>query len=84
MAHFAELDVNNIVLQIVVVSNQILEKENEEQSGLDFLNSILPNKKFVQTSYNGNMRGKYAAIGDFYDENLNEFVGPIIEMDLLP
>ena len=33
---------------------------------------------WVKTSYNGNIRGKYAGIGDFYDEQKDQFIGQIV------
>ena len=35
--------------------------------------------RWVQTSYNGNFRGKYAGIGDTYDAEKNEFIAPVVE-----
>ena len=37
MAHFAELDESNIVINVIVVNNDSLDSANEEQSGIDFL-----------------------------------------------
>lgn len=72
MAHFAQLDENNIVTGVLVVNNEKLidESGNEsEQKGIDFLKGLFgQDTKWVQTSYNGNFRDKYAGIGDLYDE----------------
>lgn len=70
MAHFAEIDENNIVLRIVVTDN---DYPNE---GYDWLVANLGGR-WIQTSYNGRIRGKFAGIGDYYDEQLDEFVTPI-------
>ena len=54
MAHFAQLDENNIVLQIIVVNNNELLNENgveSEQKGIDFCTSLFGGV-WVQTSYN--------------------------------
>jgi hypothetical protein len=78
MAHFAELDSNNIVQRVIVVGNDILKdatgQENEEL-GKAFCQSLLGGN-WVQTSYNGNFRKMYAGIGYAYDEVRNQFVPP--------
>ena len=68
MAHFAELDENNIVQRVIVVGNDVLKdatgQENEEL-GKAFCQSLLGGN-WVQTSYNGNFRKMYAGIGYKY------------------
>lgn len=80
MAHFAELDANNIVLRVLVVSNDDITDENgqeQEHLGISFMQGLLgPDTRWVQTSYNGNFRGKYAGIGDTYDPVADVFVSP--------
>lgn len=79
MAHFAELDENNIVKRVIVVSNETLmdENENEDESlGIDFCTGLFPGTKWVQTSYNGNFRKNYAGIGFEYNESLDAFIAP--------
>lgn len=62
MAHFAEINSNNIVLQVLVVDN------SEEHRGQDFLaNDCGLGGTWVQTSYNANFGKKFAGIGDVYD-----------------
>lgn len=76
MAHFAELDENNIVLRVTVVSNADLLDENGnevEALGVAVCEQQLGGR-WVQTSYNGNFRKKYAAAGDRYDEAADVFV----------
>lgn len=66
MAHFAELDENNVVKQVLVVSNedlQNLEFPESESVGIAFLTNLLPGTRWVQTSYNGSFRMRYAGIG---------------------
>jgi hypothetical protein len=75
MAHFAQLDENNIVLQIIVVNNEELLDENGneiEQKGIDFCHSLLGGN-WKQTSYNRKIRGKFAGIGMFYDQDRDVF-----------
>ena len=80
MAHFAELDENNLVLRVIVVDNTNVldESGNEsEQVGVSFLHNIFgPETKWVQTSYNGNFRKTYAGIGFTYDPVADEFIPP--------
>ena len=79
MAHFAALDENNIVTEVLVVDNAILGDPETEANGLvwlrdfDTLRGFSP-AQWVQTSYNGNFRGRYAGIGMTYDTVLDEFI----------
>jgi hypothetical protein len=78
MAHFAELDENNIVLRVIVVANDKCLDQNDvenESIGALFCHNLLDGR-WVQTSYNGNIRGKYAGIGDTYDANADVFISP--------
>lgn len=77
MAHFAELDENNTVINVIVVSNDdCLDADGNESEliGIDFLENLFGHRRWVQTSYNGNIRGKYAGIGDTYDKKKNKFI----------
>jgi len=77
MAHFAKLDSNNIVTDVVVVNNDVLLDENNnesEQKGLQFLTSLTGHSNWVQTSYNNNTRKKYAGISDTYDSTKDKFI----------
>lgn len=67
MAHFAKIE-NEIVTNVVVVDNE------HEADGEAYLNSLGLDGVWVQTSYNAGFRGKFAAIGDRYDVELDEFV----------
>jgi hypothetical protein len=77
MAHFAKLDENNIVIDVLVVSNDILLKTDgteSEYKGKVFLNGLFGNATWVQTSYNSNFRKQYAGIGFTYDETNDVFI----------
>jgi len=77
MAHFAKLE-NNIVTQVIVVSNQDILDENgqeNEQKGIDFCSNLLGGT-WLQTSYNGKIRKNYAGIGYTYDEGRDAFIAP--------
>jgi len=80
MAHFAELDQNNIVQRVIVVGNGDLLDENGEESeqlGIDFLNELLPDSgPWIQTSYNHNFRIRYAGPGMKYYEEYDGFGWP--------
>jgi hypothetical protein len=76
MAHFAELDDNNIVKQVLVVSNFSLDETNQEASGIDFLNNLFGHSNWKQTSYNKKFRKHFAGIGYEYDETKNAFIPP--------
>ena len=79
MAHYAELDTDNIVQRVLVVSNDVTHVDGveDETLGATFLADLLPNSgRWVQTSYNGNIRARYAGIGYRYDEATDEFVPP--------
>jgi hypothetical protein len=69
MAHFARISDDNVVQQVIVVSN---DDAPTEAAGKAFIASIGLAGEWVQTSYNGNPiegqdRGKYAGIGDTWD-----------------
>ena len=74
MAHFAQLDSNNVVTQVIVVSNDDTSDSNgveTESIGVAFCQKLLgADTNWKQTSYNGNMRGNYAGIGYTYMSNV--------------
>ena len=74
MAHFAEIDNTNKVLRVLVVDN------SQEHRGQEFLAEDLGlGGTWIQTSYNGNIRGKFAGTGDIYDPINDVFVSPVVE-----
>ena len=74
MAHFAQLDDNNVVTQVIVVSNDDTSDSNgveTESIGVAFCQKLLgASTNWKQTSYNSNMRGNYAGIGYTYMSNV--------------
>lgn len=77
MAHFAELDENNVVLRVVVVDNKDTSDANgveKEHIGAAFLERILGGR-WIQTSYNGSIRKRYAGVGMVYLEDHDHFAG---------
>ena len=78
MAHFAELDANNVVLRVIVVGNRDTSTPDGtevESIGVAFCQRLFGGN-WVQTSYNGNMRARYAGIGYTYDSALDAFIAP--------
>ena len=80
MAHFAQLDENNIVTQVIVVSNDDTSDVNGnevEEIGVAFCKKLLgANTNWKQTSYNNSIRKRYAGKGMIYDEGLDAFLSP--------
>ncbi|RKT35285.1 helix-hairpin-helix protein [Roseovarius halotolerans] len=71
MSNFAELSDTSHVLRVVSVP------DDQEHRGQDFLATDLGlGGTWVQTSYSGNIRNKFAGIGDFYDADLDIFASP--------
>lgn len=79
MAHFAQLDENNTVTQVIVVANNelLLDGVENETKGILFCKSLFgEDTRWVQTSYNGNKRKNYAGIGYTYDPVNDWFFAP--------
>jgi hypothetical protein len=78
MAHFCELDENNIVKRTIVVDNKKLLNENgdeQEALGIAHCQKLYGSEtKWVQTSYNANFRKKYATAGFQYLEEEDIFI----------
>lgn len=86
MAHFAELDSDNVVLRVLVVSNDdIIDVNGQEQEhlGIEFLQRLFGvDTRWVQTSYKGRIRGIYAGPRMIYNPELDEFLSvsdPVLE-----
>jgi hypothetical protein len=79
MAHFAQLE-GDTVINVIVVDNGILlngEGVEVEQLGADFCADLLGNDyAFVQTSYSGSFRKRYAIVGGTYNRELDAFIPP--------
>jgi hypothetical protein len=76
MAHFAKLGPGNVVEQVIVVDNKDTADANgieKEYIGAAFCERLLGGR-WVQTSYNGNKRKRYAGIGMIYREDIDAFV----------
>lgn len=74
MAHYAFLDENNIVTEVITGRN-----ENEVVDGISDWEAYygeFRGQKCVRTSYNNNIRKQYAGIGFTYDEEADVFIAP--------
>lgn len=81
MAHYAILDENNIVENVICVCNEDIcdEHGNEcEELGAHVCKSVYCDESIraVQTSYHANFRKKFASIGDRYLEEHDVFISP--------
>ena len=78
MAHFAEIGEDNIVLRVIVVSNDDCKDADGNESeavGAEFCRNLLGGT-WKQTSYNGTIRTRYAGTGYKYDSALNAYIAP--------
>lgn len=78
MAHFAKLDENNVVTQVIVVANKDTADEEgveKEHIGVAFCEKLFGGT-WKQTSYNRNFRKHYAGIGYAYNADIDAFVPP--------
>jgi hypothetical protein len=73
MAHYAFLDENNIVTEVIVGidETELIEGLDTETWYGNFRNQVCK-----RTSYNNNIRYNYAGIGYTYDENADAFISP--------
>ena len=80
MAHFAELNSSNEVLQVIVISNDDVDANGGDESSQaeTFVASIVPygtgGVAWKQTSYNNNFRKQYAGINYTYDSSKDMFI----------
>lgn len=78
MAHFAQLNDENLVTQVIVVANQDTADQDgveNEAIGIEFCTNLLGGT-WKQTSYNANIRKNYAGVGYKYDAALDAFIPP--------
>lgn len=92
MAHFAKLDANNVVTEVIVVNNAVVENlpfPESEPLGVAFCQSIFgADTAWKQTSYNNNFRGQYAGIGSKFvvtevdGKLIEEFIPPPVKNEI--
>lgn len=78
MAHFAKLDDDNKVLEVIVIANSDCGGgtfPKSEPIGQAFIASLNIDGRWLQTSFNSNFRRKYAQIGYQYDNAQDAFFG---------
>ena len=72
MAHFAQLDEASLVIHVVVIAN---EEVPDEVTGIAFCKSLFgTDTTWIKTSYNNNIRKRYASIGMTYDPAHDAFI----------
>jgi len=73
MAHYAFLDDENVVTEVIVGidENELIEQLSPEDWYGNFRN-----QKCLRTSYNGNIRKNFAGVGYIYDEQRDAFIAP--------
>ena len=89
MAHFAKINSNGIVEEVITVANEVLHDANgveQEINGINFLTELTGHSLWKQTSYNTYggvhnsggtpLRKNYASIGMTYDEDKDAFIPP--------
>jgi hypothetical protein len=78
MAHFTQLDANNVVTQVIVVANSDTADANgveKEYIGAAFCEKLFGGT-WKQTSYNGSIRKNYAGVGYSYNAERDAFIPP--------
>jgi hypothetical protein len=79
MAHYAQLDATNTVINVIVVNNETIHNlpyPESEPVGQAFIASLGFEGLWLETSYNANFRGCYAGVGFSYDADQDIFVPP--------
>lgn len=79
MAHFAKISEENIIEQVIVIANAVLLDENgveQEAIGAQFCKDTFGGN-WVQTSYNGSIRGRFASAGMIYNPLADTFEHPV-------
>jgi len=82
MAHFAELDSNNIVQRVIVVGNDVttaagpLGDNDMHVDGETWCVNFFKGGNWKQTSYNHNFRKQYCGKGFTFDAAKNKFISP--------
>jgi hypothetical protein len=80
MAHFAKLNDSNIVIEVIVLSNEVIDNlpfPQSEPIGIEFLTDWSGGyTHWLQTSYNGSFRVNFAGTDDLYDPIRDAFIPP--------
>jgi len=79
MAHFAELDQNNVVTRVVSINTLVCLNslgQEVEEIGKTFCQNLFNTPNWVQTSYNNKIRKHFARAGYTYNSGLDAFIPP--------
>jgi len=79
MAHFAKIDEDGNVLDILFIDNEVLlnlDYPDTDELGNNFLNSSGFRGKWIQTSYSSSFRKNFASVGGKYDKEKDAFYNP--------
>lgn len=78
MAHYAKINSEGIVEAVIVISNldEMVDGVESEVVGVAFCQQLTGHQHWKKTSYNGNIRKRYAGVGYSYREDLDAFVAP--------
>tara|TARA_B100000963_G_C22306902_1_gene528303 strand:- start:57 stop:437 length:381 start_codon:yes stop_codon:yes gene_type:complete len=79
MAHFAKINSDNIVTEVIVINNDVILDSNgneQESLGVDFCKQLYGDGTYKQTSYNSNLRKNMATVGSTYDASKDAFIRP--------
>lgn len=76
MAHYAKLNENNEILEVISVHDNVITVDGvqQEQLGIDFLISLTNHNNWVQTFQDGSKRKNYATIGGTYNKEKDVFI----------
>ena len=75
MAHYAQVNSDKVVVQVLVMDND-MEANDGEQACIDWLQANVHSDAWVKTSYNNNIRKQYAGVGYTYDSSKDKFISP--------
>ena len=78
MPHFAQIDEEGNVLQVIVVGDNCIKDDmgrEQELMGREFCEKLLGGE-WVQTSYNGKTRKQFAVVGGKYLALQDVFIAP--------
>jgi len=82
MAHFAQLDKNNKVIQVIVIDNNVTHNADgveQETLGIAFCKSLFgEDTKWVQTSYSSSIRKIFAGLNYTYEKDKDRFIPPCL------
>ena len=75
MAHYAQVNSDNVVVNVLVMDNE-METNEGEQACIDWLQANVHADDWVKTSYNNNIRKQFAGVGYSYDVDKDKFIAP--------